>query len=163
MLALITASTTLVEENALSDDNALAKSLDVLTEHYNGYKDDVTLDHVQKAVTIVKTIGDEVNANYEELKVSTNDTNEFLFEVALSFISLFLFKFKADVTVDIKLVRGCVSMAHFGQHINADGISERAVYLLKLIVQIAKSTDQLDSILPENTPLESDVLRLISS
>ena len=162
MLALIIASRTLVEENALSEDNALAKALDVLTEHYDSYKGKVTLDHVQKCVSIVKMVGDEVDANLEELKVSTNDSGEFLFEVVLSFISLFLFKFKAQVTVDIKLVRGCVSMAHLGQHINADGISERAVYLLKLIIQIAKTTNHLDLILPENTSLESDVLRLIS-
>ena len=78
-------------------------------------------------------------------------------------MSMIIFKHKSELDfADTKVVKSCVSLAKIGKHIKSDGITERATYLLKLLIQIAKAKNNLDTLLPENSPIESTVLTLIS-
>ena len=163
MLALITSSTTLVEETPTSDENSLSKALDVLVHNFDSYKKHSTISHVVKCMTILKAVGDEVASNMEELKVSITENCEFLLEIVLSFLAMIIFKHKNELDLaDTKVVQSCVSIAKIGQNIKSDGITERATYLLKLLIQVAKAKNNLDTLLPENSPIESTVLTLIS-
>ena len=163
MLALITSSATLVEETPTSNDNSLSKAFDVLVHNFDSYKNYSTISHVEKCFTILKVIGEDVELNIEELKVSTTENFEFLLEIILSFLAMIIFKHKNELDfADTKVVKSCVSLANIGKHIESDDITERAIYLLKLLIQVAKAKNNLDTLLPESSPIESTVLTLIS-
>ena len=163
MLALITSSATLVEETPTSDSNSLSKAFDVLVHNFDSYKKNSTISHVEKCFTILIAIGDEIALNMEELKVSTTENFEFLLEIILSFLAMIFFKHRNELDfADTKVVKSCVTFAEIGKHVKSDDITERAIYLLKLLIQVAKAKNNLDTLLPESSSIESTVLTLIS-
>ena len=161
LLSLCTACTTLVEEDCLTDENSLSKAFDILNDHFDVFKDDFKLGQINDFFKVLSVVSVEVEKNLEELKVSISENNEFLLESLLSFLSTAVFSRQKELDIpDSTLVKDLVTLANFGQSTNLDGISERAVYLLKLVIKIAG--ESLEAILPENSTLETAVLKLIS-
>ena len=160
LLGLCTACTTLVEEDCLSDENSLSKALDILNDQFDNLKD-FQVEKIHDFFKVLKAVSAEVDKNLEELKVSISEDNEFLLESLLSFLSTIIFSRQKELEIsDSKVLKNLVTLANFGQSTKLEGISERAVYLLKLVIKIAG--ENIEVLLPENSSLEAAVLKLIS-
>ena len=161
LLGLCTACTTLVEEDCLSDEISLSKALDILNDQFDNLKDDFQVEKTHDFLKVLNAVSAEVDKNLEELKVSISEDNEFLLESLLSFLSTIIFSRQKELEIsDSKVLKNLVTLANFGQSTNLEGISERAVYLLKLVIKIAG--ENIEVLLPENSSLEAAVLKLIS-
>lgn len=161
LLSLCTACTTLVDEDPLADENSISKALDILNDQIDAFKDDLQIEKIYDFFKVVNAVSVEVDKNLEELKVSISENNEFLLESLLSFLSTLIFSRQKELEIfDSKVIKDLVTLANFGQSANLEGISERAVYLLKLLIKVAG--ENIETLLPENSTLEAAVLKLIS-
>ena len=155
----MTACVTLAVEDILSADSALSKGLDVLVEYLSILV--VNSQIVKHSLDIVNRLGEELESSMAELKVSTTENTEFLLEAAFSFCAMTLFAMQKVAKIDSsKPVESCLTVVELADAIKAEGMRERAVYLLKLIVKVTQRNDNIDTVLPQE--LEQRVLELIS-